>query len=100
MAAYGKALDDWELPELQNAAKALTDLQTHPGWAVLKQLAEYRRDLILASCDPPHIHEQAAYASWHGQRSGIQQVLDAPGAVVYAAWRKEAEVAQRVRQEA
>lgn len=94
--AYATELGRWETPELQNAAKAMVDLQTHPGWAVLKQLAEYRQRLVLAKTDPPTVHAQAEYALWHGMRSGIQQIVDCPQAVVHAARAREREQAAKL----
>ena len=96
--AYAELLKDhekWPSEELFNAAKAMEDLLVHPGWSVLVELAKHRQDWIMANLDPPNVHEQAKYASLHGMRSGIQQLLDIPAVLRYAAMQVEQELAER-----
>lgn len=99
-AIYADQLRAQEPQELFNQAKVMRELLDHPGWAVLRELAEYNADRLLDRADHGKVLDQAQYAALHGVRSGVRQTLDAPACVIYAAADVEKRLAEKVRQEA
>lgn len=86
----------WPFEELDNAARALEQLQSHPGWSVLQDLLDGEIadiDARLDSGSKPL--DQAEYALLHGARRGLKSPRDTV-ATVLAKYREK--LAQLERQ--
>ena len=69
--------------ELDNVARALDDLQTHPGWSVLQQIVDGELADIDGKLDRGDVPlDQASYALLHGKRGALTFPRDAVATVL------------------
>lgn len=76
-------IKDWPLEELDNVARALEQLQAHPGWSALQTLLDGEIadvDARLENGSKPL--DQAEYALLHGTRRGLRSSKDAVATVI------------------
>lgn len=78
--------------ELFTAAKLVGDLTDHPGWAVLQQLMEARKQRLVTSLIHGGVLEQHGYVAQTSMLSGIDQVLYAGDVIKQLAREKQAEL--------
>lgn len=83
--------------ELFTAAKLVGELQDHPGWAVLQQLMEARKQRLMTSMIHGGVLEQHGYVAQTSMLSGIDQVLYAGDAIKQLARKKQAELEDQAR---
>lgn len=83
--------------ELFSAAKLVGELTDHPGWAVLQQLMEARKDRLVTGLIHGAVLEQHGYVAQTSMLSGIDQVLYAGDVIKQLAREKQAELEDRAQ---
>jgi hypothetical protein len=98
-AAYTNEIAKWETGKLLQAAKDVAELVESRGYEWLLELLSQREQKILDALVHGPVLSESKYASQTSMVSGIRQLRDAAGSLIYAARERERELQARAEKE-